>query len=207
MTDAPDIVYVVEDDASVREALSSLLRSSGFEAMAFGGAEGFLAHPLNERPSCLVLDVRLPGLSGLELQRTLAQRERPLPIVFITGHGDVPMSVRAMKAGAVEFLQKPFSDEELLGAIRAALQRDRELSARRREVLQLRRRYETLTAREREVLAPIARGLLNKQVAAALGISEITVKVHRRHVMQKMGARSLPEVVRMVEKLGLDAQP
>jgi FixJ family two-component response regulator len=207
VTDAPDIVYVVEDDASVREALSSLLRSSGFEAMAFGSAEDFLAHPLNERASCLVLDVRLPGLSGLELQRALNQRERPLPIVFITGHGDVPMSVRAMKAGAVEFLQKPFSDEELLGSIRAALQHDRELSARRREMLQLRRRYETLTAREREVLAPIARGLLNKQVAAALGISEITVKVHRRHVMQKMGARSLPEVVRMVEKLGLDAQP
>lgn len=207
MSDTPDIVYVVDDDASVREALSSLLRSSGFEVMSFASAEEFLAHRVDERASCLVLDVRLPGLSGLELQRDLAQRERTPPVVFITGHGDVPMSVRAMKAGAVEFLQKPFSDEELLGSIRAALQRDREQSARRREVFQLRRRYETLTAREREVLAPIARGLLNKQVAAALGISEITVKVHRRHVMQKMGARSLPEIVRMVEKLGLDAQP
>lgn len=207
MSDTPDIVYVVDDDASVREALSSLLRSSGFEVMSFASAEEFLAHRVDERASCLVLDVRLPGLSGLELQRDLAQRERTPPVVFITGHGDVPMSVRAMKAGAVEFLQKPFSDEELLGSIRAALQRDRGQSARRREVFQLRRRYETLTAREREVLAPIARGLLNKQVAAALGISEITVKVHRRHVMQKMGARSLPEIVRMVEKLGLDAQP
>jgi FixJ family two-component response regulator len=205
MTPDAHIVYVVDDDASVREALSSLLRSIGLEVATFASADEFLACPLDERPSCLVLDVRLPGLSGLELQRELAARGRGIPIIFVTGHGDVPMSVRAMKAGAVEFLQKPFLEEELVAAIRLSLERDREQGQRRREIVRLRERYETLTAREREVLAPIARGMLNKQVAAALGISEITVKVHRRHLMQKMGARSLPEIVRMVEKLGLDS--
>jgi len=200
------IVYVVDDDASVREATSSLIRSIGLEVAAFASADAFLAQPLTDRPSCLVLDVRLPGLSGLELQRELGVRERALPIVFITGHGDIPMSVRAMKAGAVEFLPKPFPDDELIAAIRASLQRDRDQRVHRVEMAELRRRYETLTAREREVVLPIARGMLNKQVAADLGISEITVKVHRRHVMQKLGARSLPELVRMVDKLGLGTQ-
>lgn len=200
------IVYVVDDDASVREATSSLIRSIGLEVAAFASADAFLAQPLTDRPSCLVLDVRLPGLSGLELQRELGVRERALPIVFITGHGDIPMSVRAMKAGAVEFLPKPFPDDELIAAIRTSLQRDRDQRVHRVEVAELRRRYETLTAREREVVLPIARGMLNKQVAADLGISEITVKVHRRHVMQKLGARSLPELVRMVDKLGLGTQ-
>ena len=200
------IVYVVDDDASVREATSSLIRSIGLEVAAFASADAFLAQPLTDRPSCLVLDVRLPGLSGLELQRELGVRERALPIVFITGHGDIPMSVRAMKAGAVEFLPKPFPDDELIAAIRASLQRDRDQRVHRVEMAELRRRYETLTAREREVVLPIARGMLNKQVAADLGISEITVKVHRRHVMQRLGARSLPELVRMVDKLGLGTQ-
>jgi FixJ family two-component response regulator len=205
MSDDP-IVYVVDDDASVREATSSLIRSIGVEVATFASADAFLAQPLSDRPSCLVLDVRLPGLSGLELQRELGVRARALPIVFITGHGDIPMSVRAMKAGAVEFLPKPFSDEELIAAIRASLQRDREQREHREEVAELRRRYGTLTSREREVVLPIARGMLNKQVAADLGISEITVKVHRRHVMQKLGARSLPELVRMVDKLGFATQ-
>ena len=197
---AQAIVYVVDDDPSVREALSSLVRAEGLRVRMFGGADEFLAADREDAPSCLVLDVRLPGLSGLDLQRELGSERTPLPIIFITGHGDVPMSVRAMKEGAVEFLQKPFSDEQLLAAIGSALARDR---VRRAEDAQLRaseERLARLTAREREILQHVVAGKLNKQIAAELGITEITVKVHRRHIMEKLGAESLPELVRLAER-------
>jgi FixJ family two-component response regulator len=195
------IVYIVDDDVSMREALSSLIRSVGLQVKLFATGQEFLRHPLSHAASCLVLDVRLPGLSGLELQRELAGTSRAIPIIFITGHGDIPMSVRAMKAGADEFLPKPFREQDLLDAITHAIERDRRTRATREEVEDVSRRYETLTAREREVIGPVVRGKLNKQVAAELGISEITVKVHRRHLMEKMGARSLADLVRMVEKI------
>jgi FixJ family two-component response regulator len=195
-------VFVVDDDPSVCKALSRLLRAAGFQADTFESAQEFLRHPRPEAPACLVLDVQLPGLDGLGLQQSLANANVALPIVFITGHGDIPMSVRAMKAGAVDFLPKPFEDHQLLAAIRQAIAKDDVARAGRVEATKLRKRVESLTAREREVLAFVAGGLMNKQIGHRLGIGEKTVKVHRARVMQKMQADSLAELVRMVEKLG-----
>jgi FixJ family two-component response regulator len=195
------IVLAVDDDASMREALSRLFRSVGMRAQIFASAEDFLRFERPDAPACLVLDVRLPGLSGLELQRELADRE--IPIIFITGHGDIPMSVEAMKAGAVEFLTKPFRDQALLDAIHQAIQRDRANRKRRAEIVELRARYDLLTQREREVLAHVVSGLLNRQISAELGTSEFTIKIQRGRVMQKMRAASLAELVRMAERLGI----
>jgi len=195
------IVLAVDDDASMREALSRLFRSVGMRTQIFASAEDFLRFERPDAPACLVLDVRLPGLSGLELQRELADRE--IPIIFITGHGDIPMSVEAMKAGAVEFLTKPFRDQALLDAIHQAIERDRANRKRRAEIVELRARYDLLTQREREVLAHVVSGLLNRQISAELGTSEFTIKIQRGRVMQKMRAASLAELVRMAERLGI----
>jgi FixJ family two-component response regulator len=197
------VVFVVDDDRSFREALRRLITSVGLAVEVFPTAQAFLSAPRPDAPSCLVLDVRLPGLSGLDLQRELADSERALPIIFLTGHGDIPMSVRAMKAGAVEFLTKPFREQDLLDAIRSAIERDRATRRERHELGELRRRYDSLTPRERDVMARVAAGLLNKQVAAELGTSEATVKEQRGQVMQKMQAGSLADLVRTAARLGI----
>jgi FixJ family two-component response regulator len=202
MTSERPIVFIVDDDSRVREALSSLLASAGLDTALFGSASEFLGADKPDAPACLVLDLELPDTSGLELQRELAEKDAP-PIVFITGHGDIPSSVRAMKAGAVEFLSKPFDDEELLKAIRAAIEIDRTNRQKRSEQTEVRRRYQRLTPREREVLAFVVSGFANKQTAGALGTSEITIGVHRGQIMRKMGARSLAELVRLADKLGI----
>ena len=196
-------VCVVDDDQSTRESLSNLLRSTGLNVQTFASAHEFLTSQRPDAPSCLVLDVRLPGLSGLELQQRLAEGDMAMPIIFITGHGDIPMTVQAMKAGAVEFLSKPFRDQALLDAIQQALARDRAAHEQRAQREELRRRYHSLTPRERDVLALVVTGLLNKQIAGELGTSEASVKVHRQHVMAKMGAGSLAALVRMADRLGI----
>jgi FixJ family two-component response regulator len=203
MPDVPAVVFVIDDDPSMRGALEDLVVSVGLQVRPFASPQDFLQSKLPDTPGCLVLDVRLPGMSGLTFQKELARLGVGLPVIFITGHGDIPMSVRAMKAGAVEFLTKPFHDQELLDAIHTAIERDR---GRRREAVlvgELRERYATLTERERQIMTLVVVGRANKQVAAELNLSEMTVKVHRGQVMRKMYAGSLPELVRMADRLGV----
>jgi FixJ family two-component response regulator len=203
MTEAGPIVFVVDDDPSVRTSTERLVRSAGFTVKTFASAAEFLESPRPEGPACLVLDVRMPGQSGLDLQRELTGSGIQIPIIFVTGHGDIPMTVRAMKAGAVEFLTKPYRRNALLDAIRAAIERDCVARKERLEAAALRQRYEHLTSREREVMAHVVAGLLNKQIAVELATAERTVKFHRAHIMQKMEAESLAELVRIAGQLGI----
>jgi FixJ family two-component response regulator len=200
---AKSIVFIVDDDASMRQALARLFRSVDLEVEAFGSTADMLRHEFPDAPSCLVLDVRLPGLSGLDFQAELTKAGIKIPIIFMTGHGDVPMSVKAMKAGAVDFLTKPFRDQDMLDAVGAAIERDRKRRETEKVVSDLKTRFETLTPREREIFAFVSSGLMNKQIAAEIGLAEITVKIHRGHITRKMGAKSLAELVRQAEALGI----
>lgn len=201
------VVFIIDDDASLRDALRRTFRSVGLDAEAFGSATEFLQSTRPDLASCLILDVRLPGLSGLDFQAELAKAGISIPIIFITGHGDIPMTVKAMKAGALEFLTKPVRDQDLLDAVRVALDRDRARREHERSVSDLRGRLATLTARERQIIGLVTSGLMNKQIAGQLGVSEITVKVHRGNLMKKMGAKSVAELVRMVDMLDIGQSP
>jgi RNA polymerase sigma factor (sigma-70 family) len=201
MTEAAPVVFVVDDDPSIRRAIKILLESVGLEVELFGSAQEFVAGRPADTPSCVVLDIRLPGVSGLDFQRQLNEAKINIPIIFISAHGDVPMTVRAMKAGAIEFLTKPFRDQDLLDAVQVALDRDRARRQREGEIATLRERFESLSAREREVVAMVVSGMLNKQIAAKIGITENTVKVHRSRAMEKLQAQSLADLVKMVERL------
>jgi FixJ family two-component response regulator len=203
MSKAEPTVFIVDDDAQMRESLRNLIRSVGLRVELFASAQEFLQSQHQDTPSCLVLDVRMPGLSGLDLQKQTSEAGLEIPIIFITGHGDIPMTVRAMKAGAVEFLTKPFRDQDLLDAIQQALERSRKAREQEAGTKELRRRFALLSSREREVMERVVAGLLNKEIGAELGTSETTVKIQRHHVMEKMGASSLPELVRMADKVGL----
>jgi len=206
MTQTP-VVFVVDDDPSVRSSLKFLMSSVGLQVESFDSADALLQRKLPDAPSCLVLDVRLRGLSGLDFQRELAARNCHMPIIFITGHGDIPMSVRAMKAGAVEFLTKPFRDQDLLDAVRIALEKDRERRERKKEVSDLKERFNSLTPREQKVISMVVSGMLNKQIADQLGTAENTVKVHRSRAMEKMQAQSVAELVKMIAKLESSVEP